>query len=189
MKNKISSIIFLGVLFLLSSCAEHNPEIVIVTRQVVITKVVTPEVLNSSEIAYDKLPPLDGNPSDLLVNSRWQLERFIVNNMDSPIYVNDQWLQFEETSWSGFDGCNRISGAYKSNQEGDLLLNFGLSTLLACSIIDDENKEEQSVGDREFVQALESAVAFEIVGSELWIFYSVDQMNSLVFSAQEINKN
>lgn len=199
MKYTILAIILLCSLFLLSNCTEHDPEVVtvtrevtitkVVTREVIITKVVTPETKNTSEIAYEILPPLDGIPSNLLVNSRWQLERFIIDNVDSPNFVNGQWIQFEEMSWFGFDGCNRISGAYKTNEEGDLLLNLGLSTLLACSIIDDKSEEERGVGDREFVEAIESAVAFEIDDGNLWIFYSDNQVNSLVFSPLEINEN
>jgi len=137
-------------------------------------------------MAYEILPPLAGTPSNLLTNSRWKFDRYVMDGVELADNLHGEWIEFEEITWIGFDGCNRVGGGFKTNEEGDFLANLGYSTLVLCPDIYAINEEDQSVEEAEFIKALERVVEFEIQDEYLWLFYPEDERNALVFSPEGI---
>jgi len=188
MMGKKRTVVFFGLMLLLHlGCAPLSPNRVVVTREVIVTRilVITQESKSVAEEAYERLPPLVGTPSRKLNNSRWELAQLVFDGVDSPAFVNGQWIQFEEKTWHGFNGCNQIAGGYKINEEGDFLANPSYSTLLLCFPPGAEDRDEQSVGDHEFVAALERAVEYQIRDEQLWLFSSEEGRYSLRFIASK----
>ena len=198
MKTKIA-ILFISAVVLtlmLSNCAQPNVEQVVVTREVLVTRivkqtvVVTVEGISTSDIAYNALPELSGAPSDRLEGTRWRLEHFIIDGVEIESYLpNDAWIQFEEKFWFGLDGCNPISGGYKINEAGDFLAKLGLTRLLLCIEPTPDGSGIELLGDAEYVEALDSAVEFEIQGDKLLLYYPADKSNVLVFSSEPPEEN
>ena len=191
MNKPIVKFIVISSLFLtlLSGCKQGFSEKVMTSRPnaeipVVRATVITGSI-NFGKIAYENLPPLEGMHSDLLARSRWQLKYFTIDNIESTELVNRQWIQFQEISWVGYDGCNQIEGGYKLNEDGAFLANMGFTTLILCHRFDPESQEEIEVGDEAFVEALESAVEYKIREDKLWLFYPADKSNTLVFVREE----
>lgn len=184
-------ICFISLLPLLVNCTQGAPQVVTVTREVLETPIA--EVLvtqqpksmaeHVAELAYEDLPMLDGTSTDVLPNSRWQLARFVIDGIDSTDHTSGKWIQFEEFTWFGFDSCNQIFGGYKANENGDFILNLH-HTLVACAVIDGESGEHINLRDKEFNEALQSVVAFQIQDGQLWLFYPDDRKHALVFSPE-----
>ena len=123
-------------------------------------------------------------PSDALEDTRWELAYFVIDGNSSDSGTG-QWLQFGNQDWFGFDNCNQISGSYKITEEGGFQLSRFMSTLQACHVVD-EDGNRKSMRDQEFQEALKNTNTFEIKDDALWLYYSDDKTNALVFSSVPI---
>lgn len=122
--------------------------------------------------------------SNSLINSRWQLEKFVIDGISTTEYASGQWIQFERNNYSGFDNCNQISGNYEAKRRGSLRITSFIQTLKGCMVVNAESGETTSLGDKEFNEALQAVVFYEIKNNQLWLYYPQDKSNSLVFSPQ-----
>jgi heat shock protein HslJ len=120
-------------------------------------------------------------PSDALEDTRWELAYFVIDEKSSDSSTG-QWLQFGEQAWFGFDSCNQISGNYKITERGGFQLLSLISTLQACHVVD-EDGNRKSMENQEFNEALTNANSFEIKDDALWLYYSANEANALVFSS------
>jgi heat shock protein HslJ len=121
-----------------------------------------------------------------LINTRWEIEHFVVDGTATTDFVGGQWIHFEKDRFYGFDNCNEISGRYKTFMNGGFTFPIFGHTLQACWIINSETGERSSMGDIEFNDALRSVVEFEIKNGRLWLYYSEDKKNVLILLPKPI---
>lgn len=120
------------------------------------------------------------NTSKALEQTRWGLKYYIIDGVQSSELVGDQWVQFEEFSFSSYDGCNQNVGEYSVRKQGDFDIYYFGQTLVGCFVFDEITNETSSMGDKEFHDALVSAVAFEIKNGDLWLYSTESKKDVMV---------
>ena len=169
-------------LILVASCAPNT-----LGSKIEITRTTDSDAISSvlsiSEESYKKLPSLNEPLTDILVNTGWTLERSIVNGDETTEFTGRPWLQLSERDWIGFNGCNRVSGAYKAGEKGAFAINIGIETLVDCRVVH-ENGEVSSNADPWFNNTLSQVVAYEVKQNSLWLYFSDDKNNALVFLSE-----
>ena len=101
-----------------------------------------------------------------LDGTRWVLESLGANGEDSPVIPGSiLTLQFQPNGQvSGNSGCNSFGGSYEVRDSRITFLNL-VSTLMACA--DNAVNQQES----QYLQALNSAVAYELAADRLTITY------------------
>lgn len=122
-----------------------------------------------------------------LVDTRWELDYFLVDGAESTEFVSGQWLQFEKSKFSGFDNCNQLSGQYETSLNNGFSFEMFAFTLQACRVVNIETGEESSIGDKEFREELIRVFFYEVRDGRLYLYNTADKQNGLVFSSIPIS--
>ena len=107
----------------------------------------------------------------VLENTRWKLTTLDGEKIKTPRGGKEIFISLSNKRLEGYAGCNGIGGEYTVN-EGTLKFSGVISTKMACSKLDTENK---------FVAALEKTESYSIKGNILSLKTSDD--SSLNFEA------
>src|SRR5690606_6915109 len=110
------------------------------------------------------------NQAYAITDIYWRLEMLDGQAIETP--EGSREIHFtltpEDSSIRGFAGCNGFGGGYIIESENRIMFSQLISTKMACSILDTENK---------FMKALEATRGFKIETDELWL---LDSNNNLI---------
>jgi heat shock protein HslJ len=116
-----------------------------------------------------------GDTPTILDNTSWVLERL----HGQPVIQGRQLtLNFEKNKINGSTGCNSYSGSYTGNNDGAWYIEDISATEMACS------PNQVMVQERQFLDALKTATAYEIINEKLTLKNTEDQALA-VFTAPD----